>query len=119
LANSRDREEDIVYERIVIPLDGSDLAERSIPHAEAMGRALKVPIHLVRVVDNTSWSLVDAAAATPNALALALDVIEAAKREANDYLESVRERVDAGGQRVVTEVLDGPVVTALVEAARG
>jgi nucleotide-binding universal stress UspA family protein len=110
--------EEDVYERIVVPLDGSDLAERAIPHAETLSRALKVPIHLVRVVDNSGWSLVDPSFATPAAVTAALDLITAAEREAGDYLESIREHLDVSGQAATTEVLDGPVVTALVAAIR-
>lgn len=36
--------------RVVVPLDGSQLAERALPEAEKLARILDAPIHLVRVV---------------------------------------------------------------------
>jgi nucleotide-binding universal stress UspA family protein len=40
--------------RLVIPLDGSSLAEEAIPVAEELARALAVPVLLVRVVEPLS-----------------------------------------------------------------
>jgi nucleotide-binding universal stress UspA family protein len=40
-----------MYQRIVVPLDGSDLAERALPHAREMARLTGSPVHLVRVID--------------------------------------------------------------------
>ena len=37
--------------RVVVPLDGSALAETALPMAEELARALRVPISLVRVVE--------------------------------------------------------------------
>src|SRR5688572_12037021 len=41
----------VMYERIVVPLDGSNLSERALPYAEEMARLTGSPIHLVRVID--------------------------------------------------------------------
>ena len=38
---------------IVVPLEGSELAERALPQAEEPSRLTGAPIHLVRVVDDT------------------------------------------------------------------
>ena len=37
--------------RIVVPLDGSPLAEQSLPPAIELAKAMRIPVHLVRVVD--------------------------------------------------------------------
>ncbi len=42
-----------MYARIVVPLDGSEVAERALPQAEELARRLSVPLHLVGVVDLT------------------------------------------------------------------
>jgi nucleotide-binding universal stress UspA family protein len=42
---------DPLIERIVVPLDGSDLAESAMPTAHALARHLAVPLHLLRVID--------------------------------------------------------------------
>ena len=40
-----------MYTRIVVPLDGSELAEHALPFAEEMSCLTGAPIHLVRVID--------------------------------------------------------------------
>lgn len=40
----------VVPGRVVVPLDGSELAEQALPEAEKLARALAVPLHLVRAV---------------------------------------------------------------------
>ena len=45
-----------MYRRIVVPVDGSELAERALPQAEALARLTGAPLHLVRVVDLTSMA---------------------------------------------------------------
>ena len=40
-----------MYQRIVVPLDGSELAEKALPEAEQMARLTGGTVHLVRVVD--------------------------------------------------------------------
>jgi nucleotide-binding universal stress UspA family protein len=40
-----------MFERIVVPLDGSPLAELALPFAEEMSCLTGAPIHLIRVVD--------------------------------------------------------------------
>jgi nucleotide-binding universal stress UspA family protein len=40
-----------MFTRIVVPLDGSALAERALPFAEEMSCMTSAPIHLLRVVD--------------------------------------------------------------------
>ena len=39
------------YERVLIPLDGSKLAEQALAHASLLARGFGVPIHLLRVHD--------------------------------------------------------------------
>jgi nucleotide-binding universal stress UspA family protein len=47
------------YRRIVVPLDGSALAEQAVPHAEALGQLTGAPLHLVRVLDSTQFGSFD------------------------------------------------------------
>jgi len=42
-----------MYQRIVVPLDGSRLAEEALPDAQCLARLMDAPMHLLRVVDLT------------------------------------------------------------------
>ena len=45
-----------MYTRIVVPLDGSDLAAAALSAAEELARLAGVPIHLVRVLDTAYFA---------------------------------------------------------------
>jgi nucleotide-binding universal stress UspA family protein len=40
-----------MYTRILIPLDGSSLAEQVLPYGSFLAKALRMPVQLLRVVD--------------------------------------------------------------------
>ena len=46
-----------MYTRILIPLDGSSLAEQVLPYGRFLGRALRIPVHLLRVADENEIPL--------------------------------------------------------------
>lgn len=87
--------------RVVVPLDGSALAEEALPLASTLAQALHVPVHLVRAVDpatslNTEAMLVS---------------------EADAYLVS-QERQLASVVSVTREVRSGTLPDSVVEAIR-
>src|SRR5687768_5385908 len=43
--------EGTMFTRILVPLDGSAIAEKALPHARALGRALEIPITLITVIE--------------------------------------------------------------------
>ena len=45
-----------MYKRILVPLDGSELAEQVLPYARTLGRALGTSVELLRSVEPVSWS---------------------------------------------------------------
>ena len=44
-----------MFTRILVPLDGSTLAERAIPHAELFARIFGASIILLQVLEPTSY----------------------------------------------------------------
>jgi nucleotide-binding universal stress UspA family protein len=94
--------------RILVPLDGSELAEAAIAPALEMAQAGSSLLILMR-------------AANPRILPGG-DVIGAqilAVREAEDYLGGIKERLEKqGAGRIETHVWYGPAAPAVVEAAK-
>jgi len=43
-----------MFTRILVPLDGSAIAEKALPHARALGRTLEIPITLITVVETAA-----------------------------------------------------------------
>jgi nucleotide-binding universal stress UspA family protein len=100
---------------ILIPLDGSDLAERAIAVAARIAKVTEASeISLVRVVRAPAefeTSVTDAAVWAPAA-------DEDEKRKANDYLHEVAQRPELAGLAVTERIYAGPPSATLVMAAK-
>ena len=75
---------------IIVPLDGSPLAEAALPYATHIARACDVPIVLLRAQPPV-WTAGEA---------ISPEVLEALEEEARSYLRDVAERVRADGVTV-------------------
>jgi nucleotide-binding universal stress UspA family protein len=96
----------MIPKKVLVPLDGSRLAEASLPEAVDLARR------------GASLLLLRTAEASPR---LGTDPVEAqvaVVREAEDYLAAVAARIrKAGATNVETSVWYGPPAEAIVEAA--
>ncbi len=102
-----------MYKRILVPLDGSALAERILPHVEAIAKATRAETLLVRFTDPRHGSIA-AEAATEARKWLDADQAQAAK-----YLEGVAKRLQDAGITTKLEVLVGePAVEILMVAEK-
>ena len=106
-----------MYQRIIVPLDGSELAETALSEAQEMTRLTGAPIRLLRVIDpvQTQWYGTVAAAMDYAAVQA---VIDSEKIEATTYLQAVAKRMSDAGIAVQTEMRQGQVTRAIVEAAQ-
>jgi nucleotide-binding universal stress UspA family protein len=106
---------------ILVPLDGSLLAEAALPSAEALARLTGARIILVRAIDLPDV-LDDLAPPFAEEVAAgwpASDVdFAAGQREADDYLIAIARHLAQTGRTVETRLAPGPAATAIVEAAR-
>jgi nucleotide-binding universal stress UspA family protein len=96
-------------ERILVPLDGSPLAERALPTAlELLSDEPRATLILLRTAEATTAAGIDR-----------IDAQGAAVLEAQSYLAAVAERLrDQGIARVVRSVWCSSAANAIVEAAR-
>lgn len=108
-----------MYDKIMVPLDGSELSEIAVPHAAALSRMSGAEIVLVQVVDAVSHIIAQATPATIEPLpsgavttAIAEDAVEAQRRQAQANLDAVQARIEAEGA-------GGAVITAIVEGSPG
>ena len=105
-----------MYKRIVVPLEGSELAEVALRHANELSRMSGAPLHLVRIVDvmtgrpHGAYLAVEAAG---YAEALKGEEIESAA-----YLASVKERLGRAGYSVTTELRRGPASHEITQLVR-
>jgi nucleotide-binding universal stress UspA family protein len=92
-----------MYRRIVVTLDGSELAERALPHAEALADRFGAQLILVR--------------ATP-AAGVSADALDADRREADRYLTDLSTSLTARGMAVHYQRLEGSPAELIAEHAR-
>jgi nucleotide-binding universal stress UspA family protein len=93
-------------ERILVPLDGSALAESAIATAVEMARPGLATVMLVRAAEAYTWT---------DPVEAQIEVV----REAETYLAGVAERLKQQGlTKVETSVWYGPAAAAIVDAAR-
>ena len=105
-------EEGTTLNTVVIPLDGSELAELALPYAEELATALSLEVLLVRVArtDHPSFSYEEFADQM-------LDFTTGLLEEAARYLEAVSEGLKNKGLTVRLRVLRGAPAPALLDLA--
>ena len=80
-----------MYRRILLPLDGSDVAEQAIPFAVAQAERFRAQLDLLRAVE----PIMD-----PLSLTALDDLVQQREEWARDYLESVATKTRERGIQV-------------------
>lgn len=88
---------------IVVPLDGSESAERAITFARYLGQPFDARYTLVRVASPTAWH----AAAVPTDSAIMTEAPSLSREAAHHYLYTVASVLREFDVTVATQVLDG------------
>ena len=99
---------------VIVPLDGSELAEKALAHALALAKALSLKVLITRVVP---LHVAAVAAADPMAwLPVDADITEALQKEAESYVAKKAQEVKAGGVTdVTTRIFTGAAATAIID----
>jgi len=100
-----------MYKRVLIPLDGSELAEAILPFAEQVAGPLDAEVVLLRVVEAVS-----AVEAIASAGVIAPDTFAIREMEAKRYLHEVERRLSKKGLRVRTRIALGSPAEAILGA---
>lgn len=102
-----------MYTRIVVGLDGSDLSESALRSGAELAKALKIPLHLVRIADlaTVHWGATDAS----DSYAALSQEMEHEKSAATSYLEVMAAPLRDEGLNVTTEVRSGTAARELLK----
>lgn len=100
-----------MYKKILVPLDGSQLAEAVLPHAQALANAEGAEIVLLSVPVTPSLEFL---ARSPG---LAHKVIEETEVETEDYLEKEEARLAHEGSKVTHIMREGPIPEMILKVA--
>jgi nucleotide-binding universal stress UspA family protein len=103
----------ITYQKIIVPLDGSRLAECVLPHAEALALTCRVKtLELVCVVNPVE---VHIRPFVPFDESQEKEMNLAASREAEEYLNSIKTALAVKGITVTTRLLSGTTANTLAD----
>jgi nucleotide-binding universal stress UspA family protein len=107
-----------MYKRIVVPLDGSELAETALPCVRLLAQYSGAEIVLLRVVEYPSelYAMCHEYPPIDPLRAARLDERKKAiRQETQRYLERVAADLEKAGIKVVVRALDGPVVEGILD----
>jgi nucleotide-binding universal stress UspA family protein len=112
-----------MFEHILVALDGSEAAERVLPHAEALAEKFGSTVTLLRAVVSAETLLAQSATAGPavGEVAPPMDptpILEAEQSAATDYLGTLEQRLRQKGVEVSSEHPEGNASDVIVERAQ-
>ena len=99
-----------MYSKVIVPLDGSELSERSLPYAQLIAGALSIPIELIEAFD-----VLPAAAHITGAAFATERMLEEARAQSDRYLEQVRAELKSQGHTAIMTTLPGAPAQAIVD----
>ena len=109
-----------MFTRIVVPLDGSGLAEQALPQAIELSQATGTPMHLVRVLDLSYLAKV--AGYPVHGAYVEMTAFQQALQEEHDaaetYLTAKKEELESQGITVTTALLNGNPSSEIVAATQ-
>src|SRR6187551_2541191 len=96
-----------MFNSILVPLDGSELAECALPHAVAIARSFDSDMTLLRVLEN----------GRPNATVPMFDMLnwQIMKTQTALYMEKTKTQYQESGLRMQIAVLEGQVPEGIIE----
>jgi nucleotide-binding universal stress UspA family protein len=101
-----------MYKKILVPLDGSPLAEAVLPHAQALAKSEGAEIVILRVPDLPAPDLF-----THNP-AMANKIVEDSEIESDRYLKEEVKKIKGKGVKVTGLIREGPVPDTILAAAK-
>ena len=115
-----------MYERILVPLDGSELAEGVLPYAVEIARKFDSELVLMQAVTPFARLLAETAPGTPETSPTAVEVsadiarqrLEGEIKQAQNYLDSIKTKLQNDGVNTRTHVVEGAAGAAIIDYAR-
>lgn len=109
-----------MYARIVVPLDGSQVAEQILPHVEALARQFGSVVALVHATtspDALIGGSVSGADAMGGGIIDPEPTIAAERDEMRDYFQALVPRLREQGLTVDAQLAEGPAAEAIIRYA--
>jgi len=101
-----------MYRRILVPLDGSDVAEQVLPYVRLLGKGFGASVELFGV-----FAPVRPCAWDPECALTVPGIVATVRRHTQDYLERVAASLRSDGLTVSATVREGGAAESITEAA--
>ena len=101
-----------MYRKILVPLDGSEMAEAVLPHVEMLARANGCEVVLLRVALNPAYQF---AMTDPAMLGVLVSDMQA---DAEKYLQRVTAQLQERGLTVSAETAEGYTAECILQVAQ-
>jgi nucleotide-binding universal stress UspA family protein len=104
-----------MYSHVLVPLDGSEAAERALPHAQRLAQAFGARVHLLQVISlSDEYEILrGGGGGNPTMAEYSLDLARqlTANRQtrAETYLQATATRLEGDGIQVATTVRQGVI----------
>jgi len=118
------RQRSDMYTRILVPLDGSKLAEQALPQAQGLAQSFNATLHLTQVISipRELEGILENSVGAPLQLDPNLDlarlVVAARQAKSDQYLERLAAHCRDEGVKVETAVLEGVADEEILDYAR-
>jgi nucleotide-binding universal stress UspA family protein len=106
-----------MYKKILVPLDGSELAECALPHAFEIAKAFAVEIILVSVTERVEGFRAIEDRSEPREERLAPEAAGKLEKQAQRYLDRIAKRLEADGVKVESDVQFGNPAEGIIASA--
>ena len=102
-----------MFERILVPLDGSELAEQALPYAREVASKFNARVTILRAIPTREQAFREvvggpgATTAPELTTGVAMNLYEAEEASAGDYLRRIAQGFSGSGISVETETVEG------------
>jgi nucleotide-binding universal stress UspA family protein len=107
-----------VIQRVVVPLDGSPLAEEALPTATSLAQRLHVPLHLVTAIDVTKILPVETMPTVAFDASLYEETVAQFDVDATAWLTQTAEKLQHEGAATTWAILHGSPFLAITDAVK-
>jgi nucleotide-binding universal stress UspA family protein len=114
-----------MYQKILVPLDGSDLSHEAIPNAIQLATSVNAPVILLQVIDSVSQIIAETTPATIEPIPsgqltveIAESAVEGQRQAAEENLAAAIERFVEGGvsrDQITTQISEGSAAQTIVD----
>jgi len=108
-----------MYQRILVALDGTEIAERVLPHVEALAKSFGSTVILLQATTSPAKLMAELSGDIDMAPTIIdpTEILEGEQEEVGEYLARVAARLEAAGWKVQTDEPQGSPADEIVQRA--